>query len=92
MDDSLRQIVLDAHNTLRSVVALGQAVNKDGSKLPAAANMNKMTYSTLVESYAQDHASSCVYGHNSVNGTSNNLWATGSTAGYTDAGEFWDWF
>jgi hypothetical protein len=88
MSDSLRKIVLDAHNNLRSQVAQGLAVNKNGTKLPKAANMQKMTYSRLVESYAQELADSCVFEHNQINGTSNNLWATAAPTTYTAPGEF----
>jgi hypothetical protein len=79
MTDAIRQVGLNAHNTLRSKVALGQAVNKNGTNLPSATNMYKMTWSVLVEGYAQQLADSCNFAHNSVNGTSNNLYVTGST-------------
>ena len=66
-------LILEAHNTLRSTVALGNGVNKNGSTLPRAGNMYKFTYSRLVESYAQAVADTCEKKHISNNGTSNNL-------------------
>jgi hypothetical protein len=90
MTDSLRKLVLDAHNKLRSTVALGNAVNKDGTKLPKAADMYKLTYSKLVESYARNNANKCQFAHDRVNGTSNNLYIFGSTAGYMAPGKFFD--
>lgn len=87
MTDSLRQLVLNAHNTLRSTVALGQAPNKNGTNLPKAADMYRLIYSKLVESYAQANANNCSFTHNYVNGTSNNLYIFGSTGGYADPGK-----
>jgi hypothetical protein len=77
MTDEARQVVLDAHNRYRSIVARGQAANKNGTKLPTATNMYKMTYSKLVESYAQQVANTCVWKHVGNNGTSNNMYRSG---------------
>jgi hypothetical protein len=90
MTDALRQLVLDAHNTLRSTVALGKAANKNGTTLPKAADMYKLTYSKLVESYARNNANTCSYTHDRVNGTSNNLYIWGRSGSYMPAGEFFD--
>lgn len=84
MTDALRRVALSAHNNYRSTVANGKAVNKDGSKLPKAGDIYMLTYSKMVEGYAQELAKSCVFKHNKVNGTSNNLYQFGSTAGYMD--------
>jgi hypothetical protein len=63
MDDNLRMIGLDAHNKLRSTVALGNAVNKNGTKLPKAVNTRKVSWSRMVESYALQHVQSCNFSH-----------------------------
>ncbi|KAI6212560.1 hypothetical protein M3Y94_00040500 [Aphelenchoides besseyi] len=84
VSDSNRLIALNAHNTLRSVVARGQAVNKNGTFLPNATNIYQLTYSKLVESYAIEKANSCQWNHTYVNGTSNNLYVMGSTGNYID--------
>ncbi|KAI6184870.1 (pine wood nematode) hypothetical protein [Aphelenchoides bicaudatus] len=79
MTDELRLLVLNAHNNLRSKVAQGQAKNKDGKKLPKAGNMNKLTYSLTVESFAQEVANSCYFDSKYVNTTFTNLWASAHT-------------
>ncbi|KAI6185908.1 hypothetical protein M3Y98_00075300 [Aphelenchoides besseyi] len=84
MTDSLRLLVLNAHNTLRSIVAKGEAVNKNGTHLPNATNIYQLTYSKLVESYAIEKVNSCQWNHTFVNGTSNNLYVMPSTVVYTD--------
>ncbi|ETN82516.1 hypothetical protein NECAME_07902 [Necator americanus] len=43
MDDDLRSIFLDKHNSLRSSLALGREY-KNGNLAPTAANMQKMTF------------------------------------------------
>jgi hypothetical protein len=69
-------IPLNAHNTARKTVANGAAANKNGTKLPAAKDMYKMSWSKQVESYALAKAKSCEWSHTYVNGTSNNLFTT----------------
>ncbi|KAI6198678.1 hypothetical protein M3Y96_00544900 [Aphelenchoides besseyi] len=84
MTDSLRLVVLNAHNTLRSIAAKGEAVNKNGTHLPNATNIYQLTYSKLVESYAIEKVNSCQWNHTHVNGTGQNLYVMASTVGYTD--------
>lgn len=43
LTDTVRMVGLNAHNTLRSTVALGNAVNKNGTKLPKATNMLRVS-------------------------------------------------
>jgi hypothetical protein len=88
MTDDLRRLVLKGHNDLRSTVALGKAVNKDGKTLPKAADMYKLTYSKVVESYAKNNAKLCKYEHDRVNGTSNNLYIWGRSNGFTAPGKY----
>ncbi|KAI6212629.1 SCP domain-containing protein [Aphelenchoides besseyi] len=83
MNDTRRLAALNAHNILRSIVARGQAVNKNGTFLPNATNIYQLTYSKLVESYAIEKANSCQWNHTYVNGTSNNLYVFGSTSGFS---------
>ncbi|KAI6198797.1 SCP domain-containing protein [Aphelenchoides besseyi] len=83
MNDTRRLVALNAHNTLRSIVAKGEAVNKNGTHLPNATNIYQLTYSKLVESYAIEKANSCQWNHTYVNGTSNNLYVFGSTSGFS---------
>jgi hypothetical protein len=63
MTDTIRMVGLNTHNELRSTVAKGNAVNKDGSNLPKATNMYKMSWSRMVESYALDHVQTCNFSH-----------------------------
>ncbi|KAI6170604.1 Ancylostoma secreted protein 2 [Aphelenchoides bicaudatus] len=87
MNNELRTLALNLHNQIRSTVALGNAPNNDGSNLPKAANMYKLTYSKLIERYAQDLADSCDFEHRQFNETLNNLYKTSSTRGFSDPGQ-----
>lgn len=53
---------------------MGNARNQNGTRLPKAVNMYKMSWSKMVERYAQTHANACEWKHTYVNGTSNNLY------------------
>lgn len=63
MTDPIRAIGLDSHNNYRSTVALGKAVNKNGTYLPMATDMYALTWSRMVERYAQELAKSCNFNH-----------------------------
>ncbi|KAH7702472.1 venom allergen-like protein vap-2, partial [Aphelenchoides avenae] len=80
LTDTERATVLDAHNNYRQSVASGNAPNKDGTKLPQAADMNKLVYDTGIEAIAQKWAANCKFDHSSAaerNNTGENLYMAG---------------
>jgi len=82
MTDAYRTQITNAHNTLRSIVAKGNAANKNGTNLPQATNMYQMTYSMSLESDAQAWANNCNYSHYIPAGEGQNIAAiaTNNTA------------
>jgi hypothetical protein len=61
--DLIRNTTLKIHNDLRSKLALGLAPNKNGTMMPKASAMNKLSYSKLVESYADQSVQGCKMKH-----------------------------
>ncbi|KAI6232614.1 Venom allergen-like protein vap-2 [Aphelenchoides fujianensis] len=74
LSDAQRKTVLEIHNQLRSDVALGKAINKNGTNLPTGSNIFRVTYAKWVEKLAADKANSCKFEHSYVNNTCNNLY------------------
>uniref|UniRef100_A0A915DPQ7 SCP domain-containing protein n=1 Tax=Ditylenchus dipsaci TaxID=166011 RepID=A0A915DPQ7_9BILA len=60
---SERTTVLNAHNNFRSQLALGKAVDKNNNAMPKGKNIYQLTYSTSLETSAQNWANGCVFEH-----------------------------
>jgi hypothetical protein len=92
-----RTFILNFHNNLRQEVAKGNTPNKDGVKLPTAANMNRLSYDMNLEALAQNWANQCTTVHSTEqqrNGTGENLYYTTASnqntlSGLTAAANWW---
>ncbi|KHJ81533.1 SCP-like protein, partial [Oesophagostomum dentatum] len=74
VNDKIRKHALDAHNWRRSMLALGNALRNDGSKMPSAANMMQLKYDCALEISARRRAAeSCVKTENSDSKVQENL-------------------
>ncbi|KAH7702317.1 venom allergen-like protein vap-2 [Aphelenchoides avenae] len=83
LTDTERSAAKDAHNSYRSTLANGQAVNNDGTTLPQGANIFSLQYDASIESIAQNWANGCVFEHSprqQRNGTGENLYMTSDEA------------
>uniref|UniRef100_A0A8R1HYJ5 SCP domain-containing protein n=1 Tax=Caenorhabditis japonica TaxID=281687 RepID=A0A8R1HYJ5_CAEJA len=68
-----QQKIVDAHNELRSAVAIGNYVAKDDEVVPPAANMLKMIWNDSLANEAQKFAEECPEKHGEHPGTGENL-------------------
>ena len=59
LEQNERDIILNEHNYLRSLLANGKAKNSNNNFLPTAANMHKIEYDLEIEEDAQDFANNC---------------------------------
>ncbi|CAJ0952747.1 unnamed protein product, partial [Mesorhabditis belari] len=65
--------IVDYHNNVRSLIALG--LYKAGSQtFPPATNMMKMNWSSTLEQSAQNWANGCKFQHSGTNGVGENLY------------------
>ncbi|XGW02135.1 hypothetical protein V3C99_014298 [Haemonchus contortus] len=74
MTDDIRAVFVDQHNYYRSLIANGQAKNKNGGFAPKAARMLKVSYDCDVEVNAVGWLKSCTFGNNNV--ANKNQWGT----------------
>ncbi|XP_019546200.3 antigen 5 like allergen Cul n 1 [Aedes albopictus] len=63
MNKTNQDVILEAHNKLRSKVATGQEKNKLGAKFSAASRMGTLQWDAELASIAAANARRCVYGH-----------------------------
>ncbi|PIO61167.1 SCP-like protein [Teladorsagia circumcincta] len=78
MTDEVRQMFVDKHNEIRSVIARGLAKNKLGGFAPKAAKMLKVSYDCEVEQNMMEWAKQCKWAHSSYkarNGWGQNLYS-----------------
>ncbi|CAD6196139.1 unnamed protein product [Caenorhabditis auriculariae] len=76
-----QQGILNAHNNLRSSIALGNYVVK-GARKATATNMLQMKWDSGLEQSAQNYANRCPTGHSGTNGVGENLyWYWSSNVG-----------
>jgi len=73
LNQSQINLLLSTHNIQRALIASGKAVDKNGKALPAATNMNKMTWSTDIAAAAQAYANQCIWAHDQTNPLGENL-------------------
>ncbi|KHN71286.1 Venom allergen 5, partial [Toxocara canis] len=62
-DPHTRQIALQVHNELRSKLAHGTAVYKDGGHLRAGKNIYQMAWDCDLEKQSQEWADKCAFKH-----------------------------
>uniref|UniRef100_A0AC34FVA7 SCP domain-containing protein n=1 Tax=Panagrolaimus sp. ES5 TaxID=591445 RepID=A0AC34FVA7_9BILA len=81
LTDELRKTIVDLHNQLRSELAQGKSLMKNGKYAPPAKNMYKMRYDCCLEATAQSVAETCVMKHSKheCRNSGENLWALGSS-------------
>uniref|UniRef100_A0A0N8B0Y2 Venom allergen n=1 Tax=Daphnia magna TaxID=35525 RepID=A0A0N8B0Y2_9CRUS len=63
VDRSNRQVILQTHNTLRSIVASGQESRGQPGPQPRASNMQMMTWDDELATVAQRLAEQCLFEH-----------------------------
>ncbi|XP_046655340.1 uncharacterized protein LOC124348961 isoform X2 [Daphnia pulicaria] len=63
VEDKNRQVILDAHNALRSIVASGQESRGRPGPQPQASNMQIMTWDEELATVAQRLAEQCLFEH-----------------------------
>ncbi|KAI1718946.1 cysteine-rich secretory protein family domain-containing protein [Ditylenchus destructor] len=63
LSDNERASVLSAHNTLRSELAAGKALNSDDQPLPGGRNIYRLTVDIGLEAIAQNWADGCQFTH-----------------------------
>lgn len=90
LDESERAVAVKSHNNYRRLIASGEALNKDGSKLsrgnvPSLVNLALtgqqthspiQTYDTALEFGAQKWVRQCVFRHSERDGIGENLYVT----------------
>jgi len=72
LTDADRTAALNKHNSLRSLLAKGQAANITGFA-PTAKNMLKMVWDCSLEAQAQSWSNGCVFQHSGFHGE--NIWS-----------------
>lgn len=93
--DEIREKMLDKHNELRSLTALGLAPCSCGSLCgsghegsgyhPGSTNMNKLFWDSALETVAQNYADQCLFIHNSDRSAEAFTWS--SLASWTQTTE-----
>ncbi|XP_057366182.1 peptidase inhibitor 16-like [Daphnia carinata] len=63
LDRNNRQMILQTHNTLRSIVASGQESRGQPGPQPQASNMQMMMWDEELAAVAQRHAEQCLFEH-----------------------------
>jgi hypothetical protein len=81
-------LAINLHNKLRSQVALGNGVNKNGTTLPKATNMYELTWNNTIEAVAQSWADQCNWSHNVSDGKGGSFGQNNAVQTYS--GGFWN--
>ncbi|XP_023715531.1 venom allergen 3 [Cryptotermes secundus] len=64
-DDAIKAHIVEQHNKLRNVVALGQETRGAPGPQPPAANLKKMTWDDELAAVAQRWSNQCIFEHDS---------------------------